>query len=228
MKTFVVGDIHGAYRALIQCLARSGLNYQDDRLVVLGDICDGYPDVNLCIEELLKIKHCDFIIGNHDLWALDWALEGKEEDVWTSQGGLATIISYGNGPMPREHLYFLQRAHYWFALENNVFVHGGFDPDVPLSQQGKQKFVWDRELIQMALKKSQEDNNYKFTTYNEIFLGHTPTQNFKSNVPVHLCNVWALDTGAGGAGSLTIMDVNTKEYWQSDPTVQLYKGFRSR
>src|SRR5690242_18008347 len=103
MKTFVIGDIHGAYRALMQCLERSGFDYSNDRLIVLGDVCDGYPDVCLCIEELLKIKHCDYIIGNHDLWAVEWALEGKEEEAWTSQGGFATILSYNNGPMPKEH-----------------------------------------------------------------------------------------------------------------------------
>jgi serine/threonine protein phosphatase 1 len=31
-----------------------------------------------------------------------------------------------------------------------------------------------------------------------------------------------MDTGAGWAGKLTIMDVQTKEYWQSDPVQSLY------
>ncbi|MBM3246586.1 MAG: hypothetical protein FJZ13_04585, partial [Candidatus Omnitrophica bacterium] len=34
--------------------------------------------------------------------------------------------------------------------------------------------------------------------------------------PIHVCNVWNIDTGAGWSGKLTIMDVDTKEYWQSD------------
>ncbi|MDP2943458.1 MAG: metallophosphoesterase, partial [Candidatus Omnitrophota bacterium] len=73
MKTCAVGDIHGAYKALVQCFERSKFDYQKDRLIVMGDVCDGYPDVLQCIDELLKVKHHDLVIGNHDMWALDWA-----------------------------------------------------------------------------------------------------------------------------------------------------------
>lgn len=30
MKTFVMGDIHGAYKALIQCIERSGFDKEKD------------------------------------------------------------------------------------------------------------------------------------------------------------------------------------------------------
>ncbi len=30
----------------------------------IGDICDGYPEVRQCIDELLKIRHCDLVIGS--------------------------------------------------------------------------------------------------------------------------------------------------------------------
>ena len=228
MKTFVIGDIHGAYKALMQCLTLCGLDYHNDHLIVLGDVCDGYPQVRLCIEELLKIKNCSYILGNHDLWALDWALRGDKPKIWTSQGGNATILSYSNEPVPQEHIHFLQEANYWFEFQGKVFVHGGFDCQLPLDQQKKDELVWDRNLIQAAWKQSLIDNNYKFSQYEEIFLGHTPVQNFKRNEPLHLCNVWAIDTGAGWLGPLTIMDVHTKQYWQSQPTSKLYEGFRSR
>jgi serine/threonine protein phosphatase 1 len=228
MKTFVVGDIHGAYKALRQCLERSGFDYAQDRLIALGDVCDGYPEVHLCIDELLKIKHQDYILGNHDLWVLDWALEGNKPEVWTSQGGKGTLASYKDQPMPEAHINFLKKAHRWVIVENKVFVHGGFNPMFELSQQNGDKFVWDRDLLLNARDMSLQDNNHKFSIYEEIFVGHTPVQNFKSNLPQHFCNVWALDTGAGWMGPLTIMDIHTKEYWQSDPTSTLYEGFRSR
>ena len=56
MKTFCVGDIHGAYKALMQCLHRAQFDYHKDRLIVLGDGCDVFPEVNRCIDELLKIR----------------------------------------------------------------------------------------------------------------------------------------------------------------------------
>ena len=56
MKTFVIGDIHGAYKALIECFEKSGFDRNKDRLICLGDVCDRSPEVKECIEELLKIK----------------------------------------------------------------------------------------------------------------------------------------------------------------------------
>ncbi len=56
-------------------------------MIVMGDVCDGYPDVKECIDELLNVKHCDPVIGNHDMWAPDWALRGDKPEIWTSQGG---------------------------------------------------------------------------------------------------------------------------------------------
>jgi len=132
MKTFVVGDIHGAYKALLQCFERSAFDYAKDRLIVLGDVCDGYPEVRHCIDELLKIKNCDLIIGNHDQWALDWALRGDKPKIWTSQGGIRTMESYGggsaplttSGPMPQAHIDFLKNGMLWLELEDQLFVHG--------------------------------------------------------------------------------------------------------
>ncbi len=233
----MIGDIHGAYQALVQCLGRCGFDYAQDRLIALGDVCDGYPQVNLCIEELLKIKHCDYLIGNHDLWVLDWALKGEKKDIWLSQGGSATISSYSAGPMPQAHVDFLHNAHPWLEVDGKVFVHGGFDLHSPLQSQALQKLVWDRDLLYVAWKKFLENDGkdasrdaalLRLYQYEEIFIGHTPTQNFHSTRPVHFCNVWDLDTGAGWSGCLTIMDVQSKQYWQSDSTPSLYPGFHNR
>ncbi len=57
MATFVMGDIHGGYKALVQCLQRAQFDYQRDTLIQLGDIADGYDEVFACVEELLKITH---------------------------------------------------------------------------------------------------------------------------------------------------------------------------
>ena len=54
-----MGDLHGAHRALIQVLTKANFNYDKDTLIFLGDICDGWDDVHLCIEEFLKIKTSD-------------------------------------------------------------------------------------------------------------------------------------------------------------------------
>ena len=42
------------------------------------------------------------------------------------------------------------------------------------------------------------------------------------------CNVGNLDTGAAFTGKLSLMDINTKEFWQSDPVWKLYPGEKGR
>jgi serine/threonine protein phosphatase 1 len=222
MKTFVIGDIHGAYKALIQCFERSEFDYKKDRLIVLGDVCDGYPEVKQCVDELLKIKHCDYILGNHDKWALDWALTGWRGEIWQSQGGYNTIASYGDQPMPQAHMKFLNNSNYWIELEGKIFVHGGFNPNNPIASQDKKVLLWDRDLLHAAYKKYLSGQDYKFSDYDEIYVGHTTTETYRSVVPLHFCNVWALDTGAGWSGKLTMMDIKSKEFWQSDLTKDLY------
>jgi len=53
MKTFVIGDIHGAYQALLQCLELSKFDANKDRLICLGDVCDRNKGVKDCIDKLL-------------------------------------------------------------------------------------------------------------------------------------------------------------------------------
>lgn len=230
MKTFAIGDIHGAHKALVQCLKRSGFDYEKDRLIALGDVCDGFPQVKECIDELLKIRHCDYIIGNHDLWALDWAVHGDKPTIWVSQGGRQTLESYAGGPMPKAHVDFLKHAHLWVEYNNKLFVHGGIDPNRKIEKHDVQFLAWDRSLVESAWNKSQKDPKYKFSRYDEIFVGHTTTQWVAvgkakmdpGTTPIFLCNVVMLDTGAGWSGKLTIMDVDSHEYWQSDATPELY------
>ena len=222
MKTYVIGDIHGSYKALLQCFERSGFNYSKDRLIVLGDVCDGSPEVKQSIDELLKIKHCLCIIGNHDQWALKWATAGWKDTMWLSQGGKATIDSYTGQSMPQRHIDFLKAASFYFEYNGRMYVHGGFDPEKPISAQDNEQFVWNRSLIDQALKVNAINPNYQLSEYKEIYVGHTPTTKLDSTKPLKLCNVWDMDTGAGWGGKLSIMDVDSKQYWQSDLTSELY------
>jgi serine/threonine protein phosphatase 1 len=214
VKTFVIGDIHGAYKALLQCLKLSKFDKAKDRLICLGDVCDRGNKVKECIDELLTIPHCVYILGNHDAWALDWAMQGQAPQEWLEQGGAQTTMSYKDG-MPQEHIRFLRDAHLYFVDENRLFVHGGFDPECPLAETPKEIFIWDRSLLQKAQEVHVIDPNHKFGDYDEVYIGHTPTLRFKEDKPIKLCNVWAMDTGAGWGAKLTIMDIDTKQFWQA-------------
>lgn len=224
MKRFVVGDIHGAHKALVQCLERSSFNPEQDLLISLGDLCDGWPETDKVIDELLRIKHLTLILGNHDTWLLRWIEEGKADAIWKNQGGQATMAAYQRDrtKVPLTHTSLLQSARSFLELDNKLFVHGGFNPDYPLEKQDNNIFLWDRTLLREAVWFHEKKPGHTFGAWTDIFIGHTPTEVFQTVEPVHACNVWALDTGAGWSGKLTIMDIDSHAYWQSDLVPGLY------
>lgn len=223
-RVFVIGDIHGAYRALRQCLDRSGFDNDHDRLICLGDVCDGWPETRACVDELRQIKDLIYILGNHDWWTLQWMLLGSIEEIWYTQGGKATIDSY-QGSVPPDHLTFLSDALLHHVYENKLFVHAGINPSKPLEQQDKNIFLWDRGLAALVLDLYGNAVDVKLSGFDEIYLGHTP---IPYPAPIKSCGVWLMDTGAGWSGVLSMMNIETKEIFSSDPVPTLYPGIEGR
>ncbi len=222
-----MGDIHGAFRAMKQCLEISLFDYQTDTLICLGDVCDGWPEVNKSIGELLKIKNLVYILGNHDEWALKWFTEGDAPEIWVSQGGNATMRSY-RGRVPDSHIELLKSAKLYHIVENKLFVHGGFDTSRDIAIQDKKDLVWNRSLVYNAIE-AEQDGISKITDYDEVYVGHTPTLNFGSAGPLKKCEVYMMDTGAGwNGGVLSMMDIESKVLFRSGRVDSLYPGVRGR
>ena len=222
MRTFVMGDIHGAFAALQQCLRRARFDDQNDMLICLGDVADGWPETKACIQELMKIKHLVYILGNHDWWTRGWMETGVADPNWLTQGGAATLVSYNNKP-DAHHLKFLQKAAPFFLLENRLFVHAGIHPNQPLDVNDWDTFLWDRTLANQALERVGQTGAQNLTQFDEVFVGHTPVF---TGTPVQGGGVWLMDTGAGWHGVLSIMNVHTKQVFTSDPVPGLYPGVK--
>lgn len=228
MKRFVIGDIHGAHKALVQCLERSEFDRQKDLLICLGDLSDGWPDCYQVIEELLTISNLVLIKGNHDVWLSAWFEQGDAPGIWLSQGGRSTIHSYKT-VVPETHKQLLRSAVKYYTLDDMLFVHGGYDPKVPIEEQEEEFLVWDRSLVELALMHRHFKDKHELTVYKKVFVGHTPTIIYKSINPIETYGVVMMDTGAGFAGGiLTIMEIDTGIYFQSDPVNNLYPEFRGR
>jgi serine/threonine protein phosphatase 1 len=95
-------------------------------------------------------------------------------------------------------------------------------------------FYWDRTLWETALALNenlkQDSPLYpkRFTLYNEIYIGHTPVTRIEQTIPIQKACIWNVDTGAAFKGPLTIMDVDSKIFWQSEPLNQLYPTEKGR
>lgn len=246
MNTYVIGDSHGGNKAFLQVLERSGFNNDEDTLICLGDAADGWSEVPELVESLLEIKNLISIKGNHDDWCLQWMKYGIRNPMWLKQGGQATYDAYTiyHADIIEKHFerFFSKQEYYYIDDKNRLFVHGGFNHHKPFVETKKSDLIWDRSLYETALywqfqHDVRDQELIKIKEFNEVFVGHTTTlygMNRKYNnytpseTPVHVSNLWNLDTGGGYGGKLTIMDVDTKEFWQSDLLSELYPNEKGR
>lgn len=244
MSTYVLGDLHGQYQSLKQCLTKCNFDHDQDTLIQLGDVVDGGEEVYECVEELLKIKNLIAIKGNHDDWFLEFIKTGYHPAAW-NYGGVSTIKSYatkaGKTPIvrktrqgyktsfnsndiPLSHKQFYEsQISYYIDTNNNCFVHAGFNQFQHFHQQTSSIYYWDRILWQSAMNwqtKAKHDSQIEpfeiVTKFNNIFIGHTNTMKWGIDKPMKAANIYNLDTGGAKGGKLTIMDVDSKYFWQSE------------
>lgn len=242
-RILVIGDIHGGLRALHQIMERAKVT-KDDTLIFLGDYVDGWsesPQVINYLIDLGKNQNCIFLRGNHDELLLDW-LEGNtknfDEKMWYKHGGEATVLAYSNisDATKKLHIDFLTGLdNYFLDDQNRLFVHAGFTNMNGIHYEYFSKlFYWDRTLWEsaLALDPSISKDSWlyprRLTLYDEVYIGHTPVTRIGETIPVRKACIWNIDTGAAFKGPLTIMDVNTKEFWQSEPLNELYFNEKGR
>src|SRR6056297_3545044 len=94
-RRLVIGDIHGRIDALKEVLEKSKFDYENDKLILLGDVVDGGYNTNQVINELMKIKNIVFVLGNHDIWMMNYLFKNETPAYWLNQGGASTLNSYG-------------------------------------------------------------------------------------------------------------------------------------
>ncbi len=233
-RIFAIGDIHGGLKALKQILhdAEIGLN---DTLIFLGDYVDGWsesPQVLSFLIDLSQKTNCIFIKGNHDDLLLQWLDNSRDNREWYRHGGESTVLAYMKIGFDekQKHIAFLKNLkNYYLDKQNRLFVHAGFTNMHGIDMEYFPRLCfWDRTLWEtaLALDKSLEKTSAQYPKrlklYNEIFIGHTPVTRIGETKPTKMANVWNLDTGAAFKGRLSMIEINTKQIYQSDPLFELY------
>ncbi len=234
MRKFVIGDIHGGLKALKEILSKINL-ITDDQLIFLGDYVDGWSESPQVIDFLTELNNqykCIFIRGNHDDLLLDYLKTNTYNDEWFKHGGQSTVDAYKklNSQQIEQHISFFENLKdYHIDDENRLFIHAGFSNLKGVEFEFfKPLFYWDRTLWETALSLnpnlSVDDDFYpsRFKLYKEIYIGHTPVTKINETTPINKACVWNIDTGAAFKGPLTILNVETKQYWQSAPLNVLY------
>ncbi len=238
-RTLVIGDIHGGLKALIQLFEKVQVS-TNDTLIFLGDYVDGWSDSAATVSFLIELQtthHCIFLRGNHDELCYQWLAKGKNNPEWLKHGGQATLDGYSqlSEEEKKSHIAFYEAMHNYVVYKDCLFLHAGFtNIKGPEHEYFSKTFYWDRTLWETALATSKDldkDHLYypkRLTLFKEIYIGHTPVTRINKMTPINAHSVWNIDTGAAFKGPLTMLDIVTKEYWQSTPVWELYPDEKGR
>jgi len=224
-RIYTVGDIHGRIdllnelHGLIVADAETVQNLKKT-VVYLGDYVDRGPGtfevLDVLINEPLAGFEAVHLKGNHEDMMLEF-LAGPPEPLWISNGGLATLDSYGveppaalylpadletfrrrlQGALPSDHLDFLQSLRLCHTEGDYFFVHAGIRPGVPLEAQNPHEMMWIRDRFLLS------DADFG----KRVVHGHTPNL-----VPEVFENRIGIDTGAFYTECLTCLVLEGAEH----------------
>jgi serine/threonine protein phosphatase 1 len=240
MRTLVVGDIHGGLKGLEQVLEKVQPTYED-LFIFVGDYVDGWSENAETVSFLLNFSEtyqCVFLRGNHDELVYDFLKKGDEKPMWLAHGGEASKESYASlstEETQRHIAFFESLKNFYVDAQNRLFVHAGFtNPSGPRHEYYPNMVYWDRTLWEMVCGLdpgiTPGDRFYpkRLSLFSEIYIGHTPVTRIGETVPLQKANVWNIDTGAAFKGPLSIIEVDSKRVWQSDPVWTLYPEEKGR
>lgn len=211
-RLIAIGDIHGCLPALTKILGKISPQ-PDDTIVTLGDYVDRGPDSRGVLDTLIELQsacHLVPLLGNHDDIFLN-VCENEQELFrdWLCFGGDATLASYKTGHLsviPDAHLDFLKNCKLLHETERHFFVHGSYNPNIPLDCQHPRILLWG---------KMRPDPPGPHFSGKTAIVGHTAQRNGKI---FDLGYVKCIDTCCYDEGYLTAMEVNTGQVWQADKT----------
>ena len=240
MRTVVIGDVHGGLKALIELIDKANLP-KDTKYIFMGDYVDGWSESAEVISFLINFSqenHCVLLRGNHDELLFNYLKTGEDNPMWLEQGGESSVKSYSNLSRTEKeiHLRFLENLkNYHVDAEERLFLHAGFtNQHGPQHEHYSNMVYWDRTLWEMAcamdtdLSKDNDRYPKRLKLFKEIYIGHTPVTRIGFDKPINIANVWNVDTGAAFKGALSMLDIDSKEIWQSQPVHLLYPNERGR
>src|SRR5262249_9079746 len=215
-RTVVIGDIHGcseALAALIDAVAPG----PEDTVVTLGDYIDRGPDSHGVLEQLIDLAgrcHVVPLLGNHEEALLDALRNTANLRTWLTCGGVQTLRSYGWAPggpptalanwIPESHRAFLKHCLPYHETATHLFMHAGFVPELPMSEQPGLALRWRVTDPRAAAPHSSGK---------VAVVGHTPQ---KAGEVLDLGFLVCIDTNCVRGGWLTALDTGSRRLWQAN------------
>lgn len=234
-KYFVFSDVHGESEALQTSLKEAGYDKYNPRhiLVSLGDNFDRGPDSKGVCNILFHRQDTVLVKGNHEGFLeemLEKGIEGEFVLFNILHNGLdKTLESFSNCSIERvvsaadfnamidiakdnvRHycskglLQKIKDMPLYYETKNYIFVHAGFEPDMPWQTSSQDVMLWDIEYSHIPIRSTNKTvvighnhafrvrNRAKEDGYRESPVGLPWTGNTDENAPVRIGNKIAID-----------------------------------
>ncbi|WP_145567290.1 metallophosphoesterase [Yersinia aleksiciae] len=202
-RIFVVGDIHGCYKKLMDALDRVQFERSVDLLVSVGDLADRGPQ-NIECYELINANWFCAARGNHEQMAID-VLAGGEADSWMANGG-RWFFSLDDSKKSQVEQLIKQAEQLPLVIEittehgKYVIAHADYPSDEYVYGKAinQHLVVWNRKRLSAAMKGESEE----ITGADKFIFGHTPLVK-----PLLFKNQLYIDTGAVFGNRLTVIQI---------------------
>ena len=212
-RLFAIGDIHGCFDSLKELVENKIQLRQDDKLILLGDYIDKGDKSNKVVDFIMEFQERGFdiipLMGNHEAMLLDAFEDEKNISKWIQNGGNETLKSFeirSLKDMESKYMKFFNDLRYYYAFEDYLFVHAGFNDDLPNPFTDYYSMLW----------KCKESYTNPLIANKSIIHGHKPISisNCEKRV-LSKFDVINIDTGCvyndkEGFGRLTAYDCNNQ------------------
>jgi serine/threonine protein phosphatase 1 len=218
-RDLAVGDIHGHFERLRQCLERVDFDPSVDRLFSVGDLVDRGPHSPHALEWLAQ-PWFHAVQGNHEALAISHLRGGRVDlDMYRAAGGGWFMAL----PKAQQEAFVEAFLNLPIALEVETAAGpvGLLHADSPFNDWTllRDSLLYDdepqvREVCQWSRRRLKEGDRHLIDGLRALLVGHTPVRDVQV-----LGNVWHLDTGGWRSGHFSVLELASLKLLSPAPSV---------
>ena len=148
-RLFAIGDIHGCFDAFRSLLEQKIQIKESDQIILLGDYIDRGTQSKEVIDYIIDLQAKGFdivpLLGNHEAMLLDAYKNEELVSEWIQNGGSETLKSFGINSLKdieSKYIEFIKGLPSYYAFEEYLFVHAGFNDSDPNPFSDKYSMIW--------------------------------------------------------------------------------------
>jgi len=245
-RTLVCSNINNSYSGLKQVLDRSEYNENEDTIIFMGDYVDYHSEpletLELLYALMIRNSRNIFLKGDHDDDLQCYMVDGIEPMHWYGSGGAVTKkaidkLKNDEDRFDRIRSFLSKLKPFYMPPDtNDLFIHGGYrnarGPGYEIKESTLYNDVtlWSKGVSWANINKNKKEGDKdpfpRLTSlYDRIITSHVDLlNNHKKLRPCKAANVFNLNTGARGLGRISMINLNTTDFWQSDNMNEIYKN----